>query len=700
MAIRLSIRNALHLLRENAATPQFAGDLSAAMKQSGGDACLLGDALIAHGGALPEILLRETDVVWEARKQQQQQQQQQHGRAAVRRPIQADLPGLWLKPAAGDGDGPSLVVWRGDITTLAVDAVVNAANEAGLGCFQPAHRCIDNVLHRAAGPRLRAACREALARREGGPTLGPAGAPPLVTPAFHLPSRAVLHVVGPRVNANAGPDAAKGPTPQQAAALARCYTGCLDACKREGFRSVAFNCVSTGLFGYPASDAAHVALGAVREWLGRSAAHAAALDLVVFDVFTAEDHALYRAAAPSFFAVAADTEPPVARATQPQPRPLQQTVQAATPVEVAAKWLAEADRVIVCAGAGMSGGVPGRGVYTSERDFRANYPWFPGQWGYRTSYECMGLWNDPHVPWRAKWGLQATHMHKQRYAWAPNAGYGHLKALLADKGDNVFVYTSNVDGAFLRDPAQGDGAGDGNGVVPRDRIYRPQGDWENYQCKGATGVEGPCTPTSVFPSRPMLDATLPHVDAAGDGMLPRNKVPHCPKCGGVVFGNVRGGRWFLHAPYDAEQDRFVAFVEAAQREADAEGKTLVVLEVGAGFNTPTVTRFPMESVVRGTHGARLVRVNPDHSDVPRDLRAEGRAVGLARGWQALEELNTRARAYLAAGDAGARARAEAAEAAWRAQQQQQQQGGMRGHRYRHCAPTSFDWREALQSLRR
>jgi len=255
------------------------------------------------------------------------------------------LPGA-LRLRGPGVSGTEVAVWRGDITSLRVDAVTNAANEAGLGCFQPGHRCIDNVLHRAAGPRMREACRRAMAERAaaaaqvaahhsqqprsyrgpaaedggdamrddgagealpGAPLLPPpppppamlvAGSPPIVTAGFRLPAAHVLHVTGPHL-------AFRGavPTPLEASQLASVYSHCLDACAALGLRSVAFCCVSTGLFNYPGDAAARCALAMVHAWLAQPE-HAGKLDLVVFDVFTEEDARLYLTLAPVVFATA------------------------------------------------------------------------------------------------------------------------------------------------------------------------------------------------------------------------------------------------------------------------------------------------------------------------------------------------------------------------------------------------------------
>ena len=256
---------------------------------------LLGNALIARAEPASEALCAACDEVL---------RREGAAPAAAAAVVTIDSPplvagGLWLQHRSGT----RLCVWRGDITTLAVDAVVNAANDAGLGCFVPSHRCIDNVLHRAAGPRLREACRVAMRARGGAPLA--AGTAPLLTPGFALPAQHVLHVTGPALRRGAEPTAA------QDAQLASAYRGCLDAARRAGLRSVAFCCISTGIFGFPQERAAGIALRTTRDWLdggwraedggGGGGGAEPALDAVVFDTFMAQDEALYRRLAPQVF---------------------------------------------------------------------------------------------------------------------------------------------------------------------------------------------------------------------------------------------------------------------------------------------------------------------------------------------------------------------------------------------------------------
>lgn len=152
-----------------------------------------------------------------------------------------------------------LRVVQADITTLAVDAIVNAANPSLLG-----GRGVDGAIHRAAGPELLAACRAM-----GGCATGQAK----LTPGFLLPARHVIHTVGPVWQ---GGDAG------EADLLASCYRESLRLAEAHQCRTLAFPAISTGIYGYPPASAARIAVRACRDWL---TAHALpeSVTLVAFD---------------------------------------------------------------------------------------------------------------------------------------------------------------------------------------------------------------------------------------------------------------------------------------------------------------------------------------------------------------------------------------------------------------------------------
>ena len=170
-----------------------------------------------------------------------------------------------------------IVLWQGDITRLNTDAIVNAANSALLGCFIPCHRCIDNAIHSAAGLQLRAACEE-LMKRQGHPE--PTGAAK-ITAGYNLPARHVLHTVGPIVHGAL--------TEEHRQLLASCYRSCLTLAAKNGLKSVAFCCISTGEFHFPNDAAAEIAVREVRAFLVENTS----VERVVFNVFKDADLHIY-----------------------------------------------------------------------------------------------------------------------------------------------------------------------------------------------------------------------------------------------------------------------------------------------------------------------------------------------------------------------------------------------------------------------
>lgn len=175
-------------------------------------------------------------------------------------------------------------IWQGDITRLATDAIVNAANSQMLGCFVPMHTCIDNCIHTFAGIQLRAECSRQMdqLRIRYGRDYEQPTAVPMLTDAYNLPAKKVIHVVGPIVSGNL--------TPALEQDLAGCYTNTLDLCAEYGLKSVAFCCISTGVFHFPPERAAQIAVETVREWLLE---HESAVDRVIFNVFTDKDRDIY-----------------------------------------------------------------------------------------------------------------------------------------------------------------------------------------------------------------------------------------------------------------------------------------------------------------------------------------------------------------------------------------------------------------------
>ena len=177
-----------------------------------------------------------------------------------------------------------LSIWQGDITRLAVDAIVNAANSQMLGCFVPMHTCIDNCIHTFAGVQLRAECSRQmnLLRMRYGRNYEQPTAVPMLTDGYNLPAKKVIHIVGPIVGGRLTPALEKD--------LENCYRNTLDLCAENALRSVAFCCISTGVFRFPNQRAAEIAVKTVTEWM---AGHPGIVERVVFNVFKEQDKIIY-----------------------------------------------------------------------------------------------------------------------------------------------------------------------------------------------------------------------------------------------------------------------------------------------------------------------------------------------------------------------------------------------------------------------
>lgn len=172
---------------------------------------------------------------------------------------------------------PGIILWQGDITKIACDAIVNAANSGMTGCYVPNHRCIDNCIHTFAGMQLRQECEEMMEKQGYAEPTGQAK----ITKAYNLPCKYILHTVGPII---------QGPlTEKDRNLLKSCYTSCLSLAAKKGLESVAFCCISTGEFHFPNDKAAEIAVAAVKEFLQQNTS----IRKVIFNVFKELDKTIY-----------------------------------------------------------------------------------------------------------------------------------------------------------------------------------------------------------------------------------------------------------------------------------------------------------------------------------------------------------------------------------------------------------------------
>ncbi|KAK6211211.1 Appr-1-p processing enzyme family protein [Colletotrichum tabaci] len=508
-----------------------------------------------------------------------------------------------------NGRDTRIALWKGDITTLSgVTAITNAANGQGLGCFQPSHRCIDNVIHSWAGPRLRHECHAVMASRARDIAPGEA----IVTGGYCLPASHVVHTVGPQLQRGSKP------TGVQTRQLAQCYRGVLDAVEPlpatpDGRKVVAFCGISTGLFAYPARDAAAVAVDAVADWFADN--KDTSITDVVFNTFTEEDHAIYREVLASsshiLFARAGTGISPSPLAAEAHHQPLSSSSSSSSPpplvhsdsLERAKQWLRSADAVIVSAGAGLSAS---DGLdYTSPALFARHFPGFL-KYGLRTLYSVFGF--DGWPTEQVRWGYYFTHLAMVR-SWPKSRMYHTLISWLEKFGDDAHVRTSNADGLFIA-----------NGLSP-ERLSTPQGSYSVFQCLAN------CRPDATVLSAPLVDDAQASLDPVTQVITDPSKVPFCRFCGSKMSICVRAGHWFNESPFQEGEKRWKGF----RRDVVGDRKkTTVILELGVGMSTPGVLRWPNEDLVmRGDGCVKLVRVGlGPETAVPWSLEEDGLATSI------------------------------------------------------------------------
>lgn len=170
----------------------------------------------------------------------------------------------------------NIYLWQGDITTLKADGIVNAANSQMTGCYCPCHNCIDNAIHTFAGVQLRLECADLMKQQGYAEPTGRAK----ITKSYNLPSKYILHTVGPIANGNLSKEDCR--------LLASCYQSCLKLAVSHKLKSIAFCCISTGEFHFPNQKAAEIAVQTVKEFI--STYHNMK---IIFNVFQKEDYEIY-----------------------------------------------------------------------------------------------------------------------------------------------------------------------------------------------------------------------------------------------------------------------------------------------------------------------------------------------------------------------------------------------------------------------
>lgn len=462
-----------------------------------------------------------------------------------------------------------IYVWKGDITRLKAGAIVNAANSGMTGCYQPCHNCIDNCIHTYAGVQLRYECAKIMRKQGYEEPTGQAK----ITQAYNLPCDYVIHTVGPIVQGRLS-----GRHKKQ---LESCYRSCLEIADKNNVGSIAFCCISTGVFMFPNDKAAEIAVKTVKSYKEETGSRIK----VIFNVFKDEDEEIYMKL----------LKMPKRKITfesflcgMPAKDYVYQDEDYDTQIKKAAKLLNEAEYVLIGEGAGLSAAA---GAKYGGRFFEEHFSEFQEKYGkgrYMQDMYSAGFY--PYPDEESYWGY-----------WSKQAILGgieldvtplHRTLLdgLADK--KIFVLSTNADAQFVK-------AG-----LPEEKIFCTQGDYFHIQCRKGCHNK---TYNAVKMFKQMDQARR-------DCKVPSYMVPKCPVCGGAMDMNLRKDNYFVQDEewYKAEQ-RFSDFL------MEAADKKLVLLELGVGFNTPMIIKYPFRNFTKLNKSANYICINLDEEPVPADI---------------------------------------------------------------------------------
>ena len=462
-----------------------------------------------------------------------------------------------------------IYVWKGDITRLKAGAIVNAANSGMTGCYQPCHNCIDNCIHTYAGVQLRYECAKIMRKQGYEEPTGQAK----ITPAYNLPCDYVIHTVGPIVQG-----ILSGKHKKQ---LESCYRSCLEIADKNNVDSIAFCCISTGVFMFPNDKAAEIAVKTVKSYKEETGSRIK----VIFNVFKDEDEEIYmkllkkskrKITFESFLC------------GMPAKDYVYQNEDYDTQIKKAAKLLNDADYVLIGAGAGLS---TAAGAKYGGRFFEENFSEFQEKYGkgqYMQDMYSAGFY--PYPDEESYWGY-----------WSKQALLGgidldvtplHKTLLNALDDKKIFVLSTNADAQFVK-------AG-----LSEDKIFCTQGDYFHIQCQRGCH-------NKIYNAVKMFKQMN---QARKDCKVPSYMVPKCPVCGGAMDMNLRKDSFFVQDEewYKAEQ-RFSDFL------AEAIDKKLVLFELGVGFNTPMIIKYPFHNLTKLNKLVNYICINLDEEPVPADI---------------------------------------------------------------------------------
>jgi NAD-dependent SIR2 family protein deacetylase len=238
------------------------------------------------------------------------------------------------------------------------------------------------------------------------------------------------------------------------------------------------------------------------------------------------------------------------------------------------------DKILIGAGAGLSAAA---GLsYLDEDLFKQFQPEMAAR-GYHYPYELFQHENDGW-PQAREWAYLIRHIHFVRYAFPAAELYKKLLKIVEEK--DFFVVTSNCDRQLMRTG------------FPMSRVFEAQGSYDRLRCTAR------CT-RETWEIKPYLDKLLPLIDSETFMISDESAIPYCPYCGAPLYTAFRA-----FEGYKNEERRYYDWIESTI------GKTLCIIELGVGFNTPGVIRRPFEQLARAHENAHLFRINKEYKEWP------------------------------------------------------------------------------------
>lgn len=274
----------------------------------------------------------------------------------------------------------------------------------------------------------------------------------------------------------------------------------------------------------------------------------------------------------------------------------------------AVELIKNADSIVIGAGSGLSasGGIN----YANEELAKK---WFPKYYemGLKSILEIQSVfWEISEKNILSYWGYWARHIQNIRYNMPVTKPYETLFELLKDK--ESFICSTNVDGQFEKAGFQ------------KEKIFAPQGNYGLFQCSK------PCT-QDVYDNKEMIDRMINNM---GESLRIRiEDIPRCSKCGEFLVPNLRVDNTFVQKPHLVNVSKYEKFVR------EAKDKRVVLLELGVGYNTPSIIRYPFENITNHYPYANLIRINLDCAEVPTEIEKKSISISDDIG-KALSDIST------------------------------------------------------------